>query len=295
MTRRSFLETSAAFALTTPGGLPIHRAVEFEMLPASLSIEERFRAAKVAGFERIECPTTADAAKAKAMRLASVKVELPIHSVMNMDHWKYPFSSADPAVVERGLAGARTSLHNAHLWGADTVLLVPGVVNPATSYRDAYRRSQENIRKLLPLAKKLRVVLAIEEVWNKFLLSPLEFAAYVDEFRSPWVRAYFDVGNVVLYGYPQDWIRTLGNRIVKLHIKDFTFRRNPATKNLEAAWVPLLDGDIDWQAVYQALKDINYQGTATTELAGGDIGYLTEMNKRLTAILNGQARAKAQP
>ena len=116
-----------------------------------------------------------------------------------------------------------TSLRNAHFWGADTVLLVPAVVNPQTSYHDAWTRSQEQIRKLIPMAQELKVIIGIEEVWNKFLLSPIEFARYVDEFQSPWIRAYFDVGNVVIYGYPQDWIRTLGKRIVKLHIKDFKF------------------------------------------------------------------------
>jgi len=85
----------------------------------------------------------------------------------------------------------------------------------------------------------LNVTLALEEVWNKFLLSPLEFARYIDEYNSPHIRAYFDVGNVVLYGYPQDWIRTLGKRIVKLHIKDFSFKHQPGTDNSIAAWVPL--------------------------------------------------------
>src|SRR5207249_8973423 len=111
---------------------------------------------------------------------------------------------------EKSLSGMRTSLQNAKLWGADAVLLVPAVVNPQTSYRDAWTRSQAQVRKLLPLAEQLKVVIAIEEVWNRFLLSPLEMAQYIGEFHSPWIRAWFDVGNVVLYGYPQDWIRTLG-------------------------------------------------------------------------------------
>ena len=93
---------------------------------------------------------------------------------------------------------------------------------PATSYQDAWTRSQRVIReRLLPMARDLKVIVAVEEVWNKFLLSPMEFARYVDEFESPWVKAYFDVGNVVFYGFPQDWIRTLGPRIVRVHLKDF--------------------------------------------------------------------------
>lgn len=291
MLRRTFLQSTAAFAATAAAPanseprLPIAMAVEYSMLPAKFSIAERFQIAKDAGFERIECPTTPNQAGAEAMKAASEKFRLPIHSVMNMDHWKYPFSSPDPAVVDKSLEGARVSIRNAHLWGAETVLLVPAVVNPQTTYKEAYERSQPAIRKLIPLAEELNVTLALEEVWNKFLLSPLEFARYIDEFQSPRVRAYFDVGNVVLYGYPQDWIRTLGPRIAKLHIKDFSFRRDPATDKLVASWVPLLEGDIDWSAIYSALRDIGYKGSATLELEGGDAPYLKEMRRRFGLIL----------
>jgi hexulose-6-phosphate isomerase len=171
---------------------------------------------------------------------------------------------------------------------------VPAVVNPQTTYKEAYERSQVAIRKLIPLAEELNVTLALEEVWNKFLLSPLEFARYIDEYNSPHIRAYFDVGNVVLYGYPQDWIRTLGKRIVKLHIKDFSFKHQPGTDNSIAAWVPLGDGDIDWTAVSEALRDLGYQGTATVELDPGDAPYLKEMRRRFGLILSGEMPKKAQ-
>src|SRR5207248_8341494 len=161
-------------------------------------------------------PTTSDERTAEEMKAAADRAGIRIDSVMNMDHWDYPLSSSDPAVVEKSLSGMRTSLQNAQLCGSDVVLLVPAVVNPQTSYRDAWTRSQAQIRKLIPLAGQLKVVIAIEEVWNRFLLSPLEMVRYIDEFHSPWVKAWFDVGNVVLYGYPQDWIRTLGKRIVKV-------------------------------------------------------------------------------
>ena len=154
---------------------------------------------------------------------------------MNADHWRFPLSSADRGRRSaRSVAGMETSLRNAALWGADAVLLVPAVVDATTSYRDAWTRSQRVIReRLLPLARELKVVIAVEEVWNKFLLSPLEFARYVDEFDSPWLKAYFDVGNVVFYGFPQDWIRTLGARIVKVHLKDFQLDRAERPLRLE--------------------------------------------------------------
>ena len=286
MNRRTFLfaTTATAVASRLPAAgarLPIRKAVEFDMLPKELSFTDRFRMARDAGFEEIECPTMTDERAAEDAKKAADTAGLRIHSVMNQSHWQYPLSSADPEVVAKCVEGMKTSLRNAHLWGADTVLLVPAVVNSTTTYRDAWNRSQERIRRLLPMAEELKVIIGIEEVWNKFLLSPLEFAQYIDEFRSPWIRAYFDVGNVVMFGYPQDWIRTLGARIVKLHIKDFRF------ENDVVKWVPLREGAVDWPAVHQALADIGYHGSATTELPGGDAAYLREVSRRFDTILSG--------
>ncbi len=252
------------------------------MLPGKIPVLDRFQMARDAGFEAIECPTTPDAGAAEELLAASRKTALPIHSVMNSEHWRSPLSSADPAVVEKSLDGMRTSLRNAKMWGADTVLLVPAVVNPETTYAQAWERSQRQIRKLIPLAQEAKVIIGIEEVWNKFLLSPLEFARFVDEFASPWIRAYFDIGNVAIQGYPQDWIRTLGKRIVKLHFKDFSFKKGLAE------FTPLLEGAIDWRAVHDALADIGFQGTGTVELSGGDLTYLKEVNARFEKILAGQ-------
>lgn len=285
-TRRNFLSTVAAapfLASAAETRLPIKKAVLFTMLrePASASILEKFQMGKDAGFEEIECPTTPDQARAEEMLAASKKTGLRIHSVMNSEHWNSPLSSGDRAVVDKSVDGMRTSLRNAKLWGADTVLLVPAVVNPQTSYQQAWERSQREIRKLIPLAEESKVIIAIEEVWNKFLLSPLEFAKYVDEFNSPWVRAYFDVGNVAINSYPQDWIRVLGKRIVKLHIKDFSFRKQVAQ------FTPLLEGDIDFKAIHAALLEIGYKGTATLEVGGGNAEHLKEVNNRFEKILNG--------
>lgn len=276
-------------AAADTGRLPIRKAVEFSMLPRALGTKEKFQLAKECGFEAIECPTTPDEARAQEILAASKEIGLPIHGVMNMAHWSNPLSSSDPAVVEKSLDGMRTSLHNAKLWGADTVLLVPAVVNPETTYQQAWERSQVQIRKLLPLAEELKIIIGIEEVWNKFLLSPLEMVRYVDEFHSPYIRAYFDVGNIEIWGYPDDWIRTLGNRICKLHIKDFAQRRGQGGQT--AVFTPLLEGAIDWQRVHAALADIGYKGTATVELNGGDGAYLKEVNARFEKILSGQAKA----
>src|ERR1700676_2471593 len=289
MTRRTFLAASGlALRARAAERLPIHKAVLFSMLPAELSILDRFQLARDTGFEQTECGTTDDERQAAEILAASKKTGIRIHSVMNRDHWKYPLSSRDPDVVAKSMEGLKTSFRNASLWGADTVLVVPAVVNPETSYQQAWERSQAQIRKMLPLAEEVKVILAVEEVWNKFLLSPLEMARYVDEFQSPWVRSYFDVGNVVLYGYPQDWIRTLGKRIVKLHIKDFSFREDRTIKKRVADCVNLRDGDIDWEEVYRALGEMGYQGAATVALEGGGKEYLTEVTRRFDLILNGQ-------
>src|SRR6185503_4116983 len=159
----------------------------------------------------------------------------------------------------RSVQGMETSLKNAALWGADAVLLVPGVVDAANPYKDVWTRSQRAIReRLLPIAKDLKVVIAVEEVWNKFLLSPIEFASYVDEFDSPFIKAYFDVGNVVLFAFPQDWIRTLGPRIVKVHLKDFKLEKSTYS------WKNIGEGDIDWIEVRKAFSEVGYNGYVTT-------------------------------
>jgi len=271
----------APSASPSPGSNHIRKALQISMLPKQLSYAERFKLVREVGFEAVEGQTVSDEHEAQEIKKAADDAKVRIHSVMNMAHWDNPLSSSDPGVVEKSLDGMRTSLRNAKLWGAETVLLVPAVVNPQTSYREAWTRSQKQIRKLIPLAEELKVIIAIEEVWNKFLLSPLEFPKYVDEFQSPWVKAYFDVGNVVLYGYPQDWIRNLGKRIAKVHLKDF--------KRLEDGyrWVNLGDGDIDWPAVRKAFADVGYTGYATTELEGGDEAYLRDVGQRVDRLVLG--------
>jgi L-ribulose-5-phosphate 3-epimerase len=291
--RRRFLETAAAVsalaalrprAAAAAGGAP-KKAVLISMLPKELGFRDRFQVALDAGFAGIEMQTVTDPRQADEIKEASAKTGLRIHSVMNMDHWSSPLSSADPEVVAKSVAGMETSLRNAKLWGADAVLLVPAVVNPQTSYQDAWTRSQKVIReRLLPLAQELKVVIGVEEVWNKFLLSPLEFVRYVDELASPWIKAYFDVGNVVFYAYPQDWIRTLGSRIAKVHLKDFQLDRANGRFN----WKNLGEGDIDWVEVRKAFSDVGYDGWVTTEISGGDAAYLKDVVARLDRFLAGQ-------
>jgi len=258
----------------------IKKAFVFGMLPRNLSIENRFKLAADVGIQGVEIGTTRDPETLKKMIAASEQTGVRIHSIMNSDHWGSPFSSPDPDVVEKGMNCMNVSLQNAKDCGADTVLLVPAVVSPSVRYAEAYERSVVQIKKLLPLAEKLKVIIGIENVWNKFLLSPIEFARYVDEFKSPFLQAYFDVGNVVLFGYPQDWIRTLGSRIVKVHVKGFDAKRSRFTN--------LRDGTIDWPEVRHALKEINYSGFMTAEIGGGNREYLKDVSERMDKIIAGE-------
>ncbi len=164
--------------------------------------------------------------------------------------------------------------------GATCLLLVPAIVNAETRYVEAYRRSQMRIKEVIPDAEKLAVPIAVENVWNNFLLSPMEFAFYVDEFKSPYVRAYFDVGNVVAFGWPQDWIRTLGERILRVHLKDF--------KKDTREWKNLRDGDVNWLEVRKALDEVGYSGYLTAELHGGDEKHLRDVASRIDKIIAGE-------
>jgi len=296
LTRRDVLKTAAAAPLaacahtfaaapaTAAAGSTVKRAVLVSMLPTTLGWKDRFALAKEVGFDGVEMQTMTDRAEAEAVARASEDTGLTIHSVMNMAHWENPISSADPEVVKRSVDGMKTSLTNAALWKAGVVLLVPAVVNATTSYADAWTRSQRVIRdQLLPVAAGFKVTIAVEEVWNKFLLSPLEFVRYVDDFKSPYLKAYFDVGNVVLYGFPQDWIRTLGSRIVRLHLKDFKMDRSEGRFD----WKNIGEGDIDWQNVRRALNEIRFNGWATTEIEGGERAYLSDVVKRVDRFLGG--------
>jgi len=223
------------------------------------SIEARFKLAKEAGFDGIEIGTLENEAERGRNKSIADDVELELFSVMNQKHWAHPLSHPDEQVRQASIQGMLDSIETASTIGANTVLLVPAVVNDQITYEESYARSQEEIRKLIPRAAEKNLKISIENVWNKFLLSPIEFARYIDEFESEHVAAYFDVGNIVLYGYPQHWIRSLGSRIDKVHIKGFNADERRFTYLIE-------DCTIDWNAVMAALADVGYDDYMTSEL-----------------------------
>jgi L-ribulose-5-phosphate 3-epimerase len=246
---------------------PIHKAIMWGTVGVKGSVLEKMKAVKEAGFEGVEMNSHMD--QDEVVR-ARDEVGLVIPSVCGAYHWSKPLSDPDPKVRAEGLDALKQTLRDAKRYGASSVLLVPAVVNKEVSYADAYTRSQAEIRKAVPLAEELGVKIAIENVWNHFLLSPLEAVRYVDEFNSPAVGWHFDVGNVITYGWPEQWIRLLGKRIQKFHIKEYSRKRSEKEGLWKGFEVPLLEGDDDWPTVMKAIDEIGYSGWVMTEQAGGD-------------------------
>ncbi|MCL2665877.1 MAG: sugar phosphate isomerase/epimerase [Defluviitaleaceae bacterium] len=237
------------------------------------TIKEKMALAKRAEFDGIELTlneTGELGLDASDAELASYKnyageIGLPIHCLATGLYWPYPFSSGDAAVRDKAVSIALTQLKFAKALGADAILVVPGAVGVdflqgggTVSYEIAYDRALEGMNKIKKTAEELKISVGIENVWNKFLLSPLEMRDFIDKINSPYARAYFDVGNILAYGYPEQWIKILGSRICKVHVKDY--------KRGSHDFVDLLAGDVDWPAVNAALKETGYDGWVTAEM-----------------------------
>lgn len=234
------------------------KGICYGAFPGNLSWKEKFQMAKDAGFDGIELPTITSADEARELKKIADDIGIAIPSVMDSLHWQCPLSSPDPAVRQKGMDNVRKSLEGAAIMGADTVLLVPGVVTAEVSYKDAYGRSLEGVRKLAEVAEEFKVFLAIENVWNKFLLSPLEMNTFIESVGSKYVAAYLDVGNLVLYGYAEHWIEVLGSKIKKVHAKNFDAGSRTFTY--------LLSGSVNWKAVMDGLRRVGYDDYVTAEL-----------------------------
>lgn len=238
----------------------VRPALRLTTLPARRPYAERFRLAAEAGFEGIELePAAEDVAE---IAEAAERCGIEVHSVHTLVNWSHPLSSGDPAVLAKGIAATLAALRDASTLGAGTLQLIPGRVTDADPYLQAYDRSQKVIRaEILPAAKELGIVLGVENVWNGLLLGPAEYVRYCDEFESPWVRPYIDLGNVI-YGRPEDWIDVAGARLVKLHLKDFHFEeRGGRWARFEACKIG--DGVVDWTKVRAALERIDFNGWGT--------------------------------
>ena len=294
LNRRQFLKLSGAavMAASTSGGRsaaaptaakrPLKKAVNLDMVKTEGSAIDKFKLLKEIGFDGVELNRPGGPPVDEVLK-ACHATGLPVAGIMNSGHWRLPLSDPDPAVRALGLDGLRSAVRDAKTFGAPTVLLVPAVVKKEVSYDDAWTRSQAEIRKVIPLAEELGVKIALENVGNYFLLSPLEAARYVDEFQSTAVGWHFDVGNIIRYGWPEQWIRILGKRIVNVHIKES--RRPKPDEPVRRPPVELLEGDCDWPAVMKAFDDIGYRGWIIAEVPGGDAERLRFLAERMDRIL----------
>ena len=211
---------------------------------------------------------------------------LTASSVCCSTHWSKPLSDPDAGVRGEGMEGVRVALEDARAYGTDAVLVVPGTVNERVRYDECWERSSECIRRLLPDAERLNVRICIENVWNNFLLSPMEACRYVDQFSSPLVGFYFDCGNILFYGWPEQWIRILGERIIRIHIKEFSRKKADAEGRWKGFDLSLTEGDVDWSAVMDAARR-NYRGRwLTTEQGSSKTPEeLADLSRRLDKIL----------
>lgn len=186
----------------------------------------------------------------------------------------------DPAVIETGKAQIRKALEAAEALGIDTVLVTGGRVTEQVPYDVAYDRLFAGITALKPDAERHRVNIALENIWNKLLISPLEFRNFLDQIGSDYVGCFFDTGNVLLYGYPEQWIRILGNRIKKIHFKDFSMDH----RDRRYTWSQLMDGAVNWTAVMREIRAIGYDDYVITEVCGDQDVY-AETSRRMDKIL----------
>jgi hexulose-6-phosphate isomerase len=285
--RRDFLRVTAAVTAAVLGGRltarqqttapKLKKACKYAMVQLKGgSHKDRLALAKKCGFlgVEIDSPGTGNLPDLVA---ASKETGVVIHGVIDSVHWRDTLSSPDEAVRAKGLKALEGALQDAKTVGADTVLLVPGVVNKDVTFDQCWERSTAEVKKVIPLAEKLGVKIAIEVVWNNFLTTPEQLIKYVDQFQTPHVGAYFDCSNMIKYGVPPaDWIRKLGKRMLK-----FDFKGYSKTKQ----WVPIGEGDEDWPEILKALAEIGYNGWATSEVGGGGEEHLKKVSAQMDKVL----------
>ena len=263
----------------------IKKSLKIGMVQVEGSLADKFGLLAELGYDGVELDSPNELDPDEVLR-AKEASGLAIPGVVDSMHWKWTLGDVDPEVRAKGRAALEQALRDCRTYGGTTVLLVPAVVNKNTPYHEAYARSQTEIRRVLPLADELGVSIAIENVWNGFLLSPIEAARYVDELGSSRVGWYMDVGNVVNFGWPEQWIRILGARVLKLDVKEFSRQRRDDEGLWKGFGVPIGEGDCDWPAVVAALDEIGYEGWASAEVGGGDAARLRDILERMQRIFD---------
>ena len=281
----AFASVNAPVAQPVGSTLKLKKGVSFYMIKEELPLVDKCKLVRGIGFDGVEFNSPVDFSLDELLH-AKEQSGIEIPSLVNKDHWSKPLSDPDPEVRQFTIDSVAKSLEDAKALGADTVLVVPGVVNEKVPYGVAYRNAIDSVRKLIPHAERTGVKVGLENVWNNFILSPVEARHFVDEINHPLVGWYFDIGNILRYGWPEHWIAELNRRIVKLHAKEFSRAKMNDEGLRKGFGVELLEGDNNWQVVMQALRDIDHQGGwLTVELGEGDRDYLQRVSKQVDAIL----------
>ena len=269
----------------TSNPLKIKKGLGYYMIKEDLSVLDKFKLVKDLGFDGIEFNTPLDIS-IKELLDARDKTGIEIPSTVNKDHWGKPLSDPDPAVRKYTIESVAKSLQETKELGGDTVLVVPGVVSDSVSYKTAYDNALDSIRKLIPYAEKTGIQIGIENVWNNLILSPIEAKDFLDKINHPLVGWYFDLGNILRYGWPEHWLEVLGNKVFKLHVKEFSKKVMNEQGMGKGFSVELTEGDVNWAKVMQTIKSINYQGQyMTLEVGSGDRTFLKKVSEQLDKII----------
>jgi L-ribulose-5-phosphate 3-epimerase len=297
--RREWLAGLALTPLTVQRGAAAQvpgftRSICSVIFPPKTPVPEMFRLAKAAGFEALELRLGVDipmdssdpalrdvraAAISNGMRITSLWVSQPLG--------QNPLNSPDAAQRAKGVAAIQRATEIAAAVDCGALLLVPGRLGNGpklvTGYEETWKLFTAELTKCLPAAESHKVILTPENVWNKFLVSPLEMRSFVDQFQSPWFGAHFDMGNVMQFGYPEDWIRILGPRIKRVHVKDYKL----SARAEQGRFVPLLEGDVNFAAVMKALAETGYKGFLSPEIDydPGQPDQLTKVAAQLNRII----------
>lgn len=273
MNRRSFLQLTAAATFTgalAPEAFAAKRKLQKAIMYSTIGVKgstmEKFKAMKAAGFEGVEPMGGMDRGEVKE---ALKETGLKAASVCCHTHWAKPLSAPDEATRKIGFDGMVHSLNDAKEYGATSILLVPGIAKNGVSYEDCFKRSVEEIKKVIPVAKDTGVKIAIENVWNDFITTPQQADDFLNAIDSKWVGWHFDIGNVGRYSPAETWIPVLGKRILKLHIKEFNTKAMEPNNPGKGFGFKLQEGDNNWPAIMAALDKVGYSGWCISEQPGG--------------------------
>lgn len=261
----------------------LRKSLVYRMVEVDVPLREQFAMLKRVGYDGVEIDVPLVHGR-EEIREASRDTGLAVSGLVCGETGR-KFAHPDPDVRHEGIDEFKTALVDCEYLGGGSVLLYPGYVNEEVSYDQAYERVQAGVREVLPVAADVGVKIAAENVWNHFLLSPLEAARFVDAFESEWIGWHFDIGNIVNFGWPEQWIRILDHRIVKLHIKEFSRSLRDDEGLWEGFQVELMEGDVDWPGVMEALDEVGYEGWASAEVSGGDEERLHFVSERMDRIL----------